>query len=179
MLISKARNINPFMLKRILGLLIVVYTVNSSCSATYKNQRLTDASIYVTGPKTLIYKTRKDYSMQVPIELSADKMNIISYPDIKDVFVNGKYAIPTSLYDGFQLDNQGISANVAFLKLSYQQYASLTATPSPDSLRNLILDSDPLTVLYDCGRKVDYQNLTVELNNLIETKDFSRFKKLK
>ena len=167
------------MLKRIVFMLVIACIVNGGCSSAKKGQQLTYNAPKVTGPKTYIYKTRGDYNMQVPIGLSADKKTILSYPDIKDVFTNGILATPTMLYGGFLLDNRGISNNVAFLKLTYQQYVALPATPNPDSLFNLILDNDPLTVLYDCGRKSDYQNLIEDLNNLIKNKDFTKFNKLK
>lgn len=167
------------MFKRTVCIMLAAYLVISGCSITKKSQQPVNNMPEVTGSKIYIYKTRRDYNKLVPIELSADKKTIVSYPDIKDVFTNGKPATPIMLSDGFLLDNRGISINVVFLKLTYQQYAALPATPNPDSLFNLILDNNPLTVLYDCGRKSDYQNLTEELNVLIKRKDFSKFKKLK
>ena len=167
------------MFNRIVFMLVAACLMLGSCNTAKKSQQHTDNTPKLTEPGVYIYKTRKDYSQFVPIDLSADKKTIISYPDIRDVFTNGKLAIPTRLDDGFLLDNRGISKNVAFLKLSYQQYAELPTTPSPSSLFNLILDSDPLTVLYDCGRKSGYKNLAGELNMMIKNKDFSKFKKLK
>ena len=149
------------------------------CAIGNKGRQISDNLNEVTGPKIYIYKTRGDYNNQVPVDLSADQKTIVFYPDIKDVFYNGKLATPTMLEDGFLLDNRGISSNVAFLKLTYRQYAALPSTPSSESLFNLILDSEPLTFLYDCGRMSDYQNLTNDLNNLIKAKDFSKFRKLK
>jgi hypothetical protein len=175
---GKVRNINLYMRNRIVFMLVAACMITGSCNSA-KKSRFSDNFPALTGPNIYIYKTRGDYYTQVPIGLSADKKTIVSYPDIKDVFTNGKLAYPTVLEDGFLLDNRGISENVAFLKLTYQQYATLKATPNPDSLFNLILDNDPLTLLYDCGSKNNYQNLPGQLNELIKAKDFSRFKKLK
>lgn len=167
------------MLKKIVFVLLAACIFMGGCSGTRKSRHLSDNSNLAMGPRVYIYKTRGDYNLQVPICLSSDKKSIVSYPDIKDVLYNGKLITPTILSDNYLLDNRGISGNVAFLKLTYQQYAVLPATPSPESLFNLILDSDPLSVLYDCGKKSDYQNLTDDLNNLITINHFSGFKKLK
>lgn len=176
--LRQAKNSNQFMFNRIIFMLMAACLVLGSCKTTHKSQQLTGNKPKLTEPGVYIYKTRGDYSLLIPIDLSADKKSIVSYPDIRDVFTNGKLAIPTKLDDGFLLDNRGISINVAFLKLTYQQYAALPSTPSPNSLFNLILDNDPLTVLYDCGLKSGYKNLAGELNNMIKNKDFSKFKKL-
>ena len=167
------------MFNRIVFMLVTACIVSVSCKTESKSEKLSRKTPDLTEPGVFIYKTRRDYNMLVPIDLSADKKTIISYPDVKDVYTNGKLAIPTLLDGGFLLDNRGITKNVAFLKLTYLQYASLPKTPSPESLFCLILDNDPLTVLYDCGRKGAYNDLTGEINNMINTKNFSKFKKLK
>jgi len=148
-------------------------------TSSTNNQQFSINIPRMTGPKILIYKTRKDYNMLVPIDLSADKRTIVSFPGIKDIYKDGNLSTPTLLNEGFLFDNHGISANVAFLKLTYQQYAELPVSPNPDSLFNLVLDDDPLTVLYDCGNKNDYHDLIYELNILIKNYDFAKFKKLK
>ncbi len=167
------------MFNRIVFMLVAACLILGGCKTSKESQQLADNAPKLTEPSVYIYKTRGDYTLFVPIDLSADKKTIISYPDIRDVFTNGKLAIPTKLDGGFLLDNRGISKNVAFLKLSYQQYAELPATPSTNSLFNLILDNDPLTVLYDCGRKSGYKNLAAELSIMIRNKDYSKFKRIK
>lgn len=39
---------------------------------------------YTPGPQALIYKTKKDYTNLVPVLLSDDKTEIVSYPNPRD-----------------------------------------------------------------------------------------------
>lgn len=66
------------------------------------------------------------------------------------------------------LDNRGIGQNVAFIKLTYKEYANLKDVPSLNELYNLIMDKDPLTKLCNC--KVNNPNLNLEnqLNDMID-----------
>jgi hypothetical protein len=115
------------------------------------------------NPPVIIYKTRKDYSDKVPVGLSADKLSVVSYPDKGDIFYGGNFATPTLLAKGYLLDNRGIYLNSAFLKVTYEEYSRLAATPTAESLINLILDNDPFTEIYSCKCSRD----TVELNRMI------------
>ena len=76
--------------------------------------------------------------------------------------------IPTTLHNGYLLDNRGISVNVAFINLTYKEYANLKDAPSLNELYNLIIDNDPLTQLCNC--KVNNPNLNLEnqLNEMID-----------
>jgi len=69
-------------------------------------------TVGVSSPPCIIYRTRSDYSMYVPVTLSADKSKIVSYPDIKDIYFNGKLSVLTLLADGFLLDNRGIRLQI-------------------------------------------------------------------
>ncbi|MDO7847182.1 hypothetical protein Q5H92_12490 [Hymenobacter sp. M29] len=113
----------------------------------------------------LLYKTRADYHDRVPVLLSADGRSIVSYPAPSDV--SGHLPQPTALADGYWLDNRGIGPHVAFLKLTYADYAQLTAAPTLAELETLILDRDPLTALCDCGPRTAYANPATDLNALI------------
>lgn len=144
------------------------------CTASEKSRQVTNNTFKGTLSKVIIYKTRGDYKLQVPVGLSKDKKAIVSYPVTKDLYTNGKPAIPAILIDNFLLDSRVIPDYVAFLKLTYRQYAELPVSQGPDSLFSMILDNNPLTVLYDCGRRTDYYNLTEDLNNLIKTGNFSK-----
>jgi len=114
-------------------------------------------------PPVVIYKTSKDYFYNVPVGLSEDKSAVVSYPDITDVFYQGKLAYPTKLAGGYLLDNRGIGINSAFIKYTYEEYSRLNAVPSPESLFNLIIDNNPFTEMYLLSCKKD----TSEINNLI------------
>lgn len=131
------------------------------------------------GPPLIIYKTRQDYTQNVPVILSEDRKKVVSFPDVKDVYVNGTVAYPTLLHRGYLLDVRGIGPGVAFLKLTYEEYRKLGKTPSADELMNLVMDKDPLTEMFRCGTKYQYQDLEGDLNRMIDRDDFSKCVKLK
>jgi hypothetical protein len=133
----------------------------------------------MAGPPVILYKTKKDYSNHVPVILSSDKMKVISYPDIKDIYTNGKIATPTLLENGYLLDNRGIGPDVAFLRITYDQYSKLPATPQPGDFLKMIQDFDPLTEMYNCGTRYQYQDLVEELNKAIRDGKLGEFTKLK
>ena len=121
----------------------------------------------VSSPPTLVYKTKKDYNNRIPVLLNDDKTQIVSYPDPKDVKVGNTFLLPTSLENGYLLDNKGISKNVAFLEYTYQEYAKLQTLSTLQELYNRILDKNPLTELCNCGNKNRFSDLEKELNELI------------
>ncbi|MEI6748484.1 MAG: hypothetical protein ACOYMF_07295 [Bacteroidales bacterium] len=168
------------MFKKLFFMLIAAcVVVFGGCHLAKKSQQMATKTQKVTGPRIIIYKTKADYFLNVPVGLSADRKTITSYPAITDVYTGGKLAIPTKLEGGFLLDNRGISAEVAFINLSYEQYAALKSTPAVIELQELIIDADPLTIMYDCGSRNSFQDIVGDINNLILKKDFSKFKKLK
>lgn len=134
----------------------------------------------VASPSVLVYKMRKDYSQNVPVILSSDKKTIVSYPHPRDVYTNGKLAVPTQLKNGYWLDNRGISGNVAFLSYTYEQYAALNDVPPIDVLYKKIVDKDPITEMWDCGRRHTYHDLVNNLNEIIvNNKMEGNFKRVK
>ena len=151
-----------------------------SCSGSKKTESMkTDQKVSVSGPKAIIYQTKKDYSKLVPIILSDDKKSIESYPDIKDIYFNGTLAYPTLLHKGYWLDNRGINKNVAFIKLSYEEYSKLQKTPVPEELLIMIVDDQPLVSMYSCGVRSSYEDIEKEMNARIDSSDFSAFTKIK
>lgn len=136
-------------------------------------------TINVTGPQVVIYKTKDNYFMHVPVSLSADKLSLTSYPAPSDVFYNGDLAYPVKLENGYLLDRRGINEGCAFLKLTYYEYSRLDHTPTQEELMNLILDPDPLTELYYCGRKNDFKDLESELNQAILSGNLDKFKRIR
>jgi len=123
----------------------------------------------VPSPPCIVYKTTADYSKNVPVILSDDKTRIVSFPDVKDVYFKGNLAYPTVLNDGFLLDNRGISTNVAFLSVTYEQYSKMVKTPSSAELFELIIDKDPLKEMVQCGNRSKYSDIEYELNELISS----------
>jgi hypothetical protein len=126
--------------------------------------------VFTPGPPTMVYKTRKDYRMLVPVILSEDKTTIVSYPHPSDIKTGSGYATPTALNGGYLLDNRGINENVAFLKLTYEEYAALKEAPAPDELYAMILDDDPLTELCNCGNRSAFADVITRLNQIIDRK---------
>ena len=133
----------------------------------------------VPGPRCIVYKTKADYTQMVPVMLSADKSMVVSYPDVKDIYNNGQLAYPTQLSDGYLLDNRGIGTEVAFLKMTYEEYSRLTVTPHPGELMEMIRDKDPLTEMYDCGSRSQYQDPVAVMMLLIRSGELIHQKRLK
>jgi hypothetical protein len=127
----------------------------------------------------IFYKTKADYSKNVPVMLTADKSAVASYPDIKDVYADGKPAYPTPLKNGYLLDNRGIGPDVAFLKTSYEEYHALGKTPSATELFQLILEKDPLVEMYQCGTRSQYADPAEAMNSIISSGKMENCKKLK
>jgi len=116
----------------------------------------------------IVYKTTKDYFSFVPVILSADKKEIVSYPAPTDVYYMGKLAYPVALKNGYYLDNRGINKYVAFTNYTYEEYAALKSAPSKDELIKRIIDKNPLLEIIYCGPRGNYKNEIVDLNRLID-----------
>jgi hypothetical protein len=134
-------------------------------------------SLKETAPVT-IYQTSSDYSGLVPVQLSPDGQRIVSFPDPRDLKVGDRWLKPVKLKNGFWLDQQGVGRNTAFLQLNYEEYAALPAVPDSATLLELILVRKPFMSMYACGRKSDFGNLVVELNQAVVKNRLDRFKKI-
>lgn len=124
----------------------------------------------VPSPHVMLYKTKSDYSNLVPIILSSDKSQIVSYPHPGDLKINGIPQLPTAMHDGYYIDNRGINENAVFLKLTYEEYSKLDVLPTLQQLMDWILDKDPLVELYDCGQNQRNPELIEKINKLIDNK---------
>jgi len=120
------------------------------------------------GPPIWVYKTKKDYRNYVPVLLSADKSRIVSYPAPADLLDGATLRKPLQLKDGYLLDQRGIGVNVAFLNLTYEEYASLPEAPSKKVLLELIQDADPLLELCNCGSRNAFTGIAEQLDQLID-----------
>lgn len=135
---------------------------------------------YTASAHALVYKTKADYNNLVPVILSDDKSEIVSYPDPEDIKSRSGYPQPHALIHGYLLDNRGIGSNVAFINMTYREYSRLEKAPDLQELYNLILDKDPLTELYDCGIRKDFTDPAAQLNGLIEGNELlTRCKRIK
>ncbi|MCL2040973.1 MAG: hypothetical protein FWG84_02885 [Bacteroidales bacterium] len=146
---------------------------------TEQNQEVLTGSVAAL-PNVIIYKTKADYSQNVPVGLNEEKTAIVSYPGKTDV----KGQLPVLLEHGFLLDKRGISTNVAFLKYTYDEYMALESIPPIAELFDAIIDTDPLTEMYLCGKTSDFHHGDItELLNEALTKSNGKpvevFKKLK
>jgi hypothetical protein len=151
-----------------------------SCGSTKKAENMKSSqNVLIPGPKAIIYQTKDDYSKLVPVILREDKKSIESYPDVKDVYFNGSLAYPTQLHKGYWLDNRGISKNVAFLRLTYEEYSKLPKTPSPEELMMMITEIQPIVSMYSCGLMSSFTDIVKELNTKIDADDYSSFTKIK
>ena len=130
-----------------------------------------NTTVYVQSTQPVfIYKTKNDYSNLVPVLLSDDKSKIVSYPSPTDINTT---ILPTPLKNGYLFDNKGIFPNVAFLNLTYDDYAKLKDVPSLEKLYALIIDKDPLIELCDCGKRNSFDDIIKQLNQLIEENKLS------
>ncbi len=160
------------MRKNTLIILLSVFTIVSlfSCKCQKNGEQAVMSKkndqefVRVTAP-VIIYKTNADFYNNVPVMLNDAKTDIVSYPDIVDVFYNGRLAYPTRLEDGYLLDNRGVSKNTAFLKYTYEEYSKLAATPTKEELLKMIVNKNPLTELYNC-KKISKNNIQM-LNEAI------------
>lgn len=133
----------------------------------------------MAAPPVIIYKTKMDFGKNVPVTLSEDKSRVSSYPDKNDLKYKGNFAYPTTLRDGYLLDNRGINEHVAFLDYTYEEFSKLEKTPSATDLMGHIIEYDPLLEMVQCGNRHDYKNLVDELNEKIAGEGFEGCNKLK
>lgn len=145
-------------------------STNKASDKTKANTETEFSPQFTAGPPTIVYKTSSNYNNLVPILLSDDKTQIVSYPHPSDLKNGVTYLIPTYLNEGYLLDNKGINKDIAFLKLTYEEYSRLPNAPTLNELYNLIIDKNPLTEMCDCGNKNAFINIESQLNSLINNK---------
>ncbi|GAB3848496.1 hypothetical protein GCM10028822_11470 [Hymenobacter terrigena] len=146
-------------------LYLIIATIAGCSTGRVAKSPLAKPQPLAASAPAILYKTRADYHDLVPVTLSDDRRSIVAYPAPSDV--SGHLSQPTALAQGYWLDNRGIGPNVAFLKLTYADYAQLTTAPSLADMDALIVDRDPLTALCDCGPRAAYANPTTDFNTLI------------
>jgi hypothetical protein len=96
-------------------------------------------------PSAIVYKTLEDFYDNVPVAISYDGNDLVSYPDPSDITPE---QMPLVLTDGYLLDRRGISNNVAFTSYSYEEYAALKTVPSKQQLMKSIVSKAPLKEIY-------------------------------
>lgn len=165
------------------GLIIASVACLSACCGKKETAQATTGSgsgSAAATPYTLVYRTRADHQNHVPVLLSADRSRIISYPHPKDLRTGGGYPVPTPLGKGYLLDNRGIGMDVAYLSMTYEEYAAMEQAPSLEKLDALIIDRDPLEELCECPRRSEFKDVTKELAAWVENDELMKHcKKLK
>jgi hypothetical protein len=161
-------------------LLFTLITIILACKTTSNvpvapSTNITDK--ITQEPTITVYKTKENYNNLVPIRLSDDKTQILSYPAPTDLKKDGKFLYPTELEGGLLIDNLGISKNTAFIKLTYEEYAALESTLPLSELFKLIVDKAPFLEMYDCGNKQSFTNLMDQLNEQIKKGEFKKLHK--
>lgn len=149
-----------------------------SCSSSKNSGMNNNGKTGVASPPAMVYKTKKDYSKNVPVGLSEDKKRVVSYPAQSDIRKGKEFTYPTKLTDGYLLDNRGIGPNTAFLRFTYEDYYNMDNVPTAERLMNYILDDDPFTELYKVGNRGDFENIETEINELIESNKLKKLKNL-
>jgi hypothetical protein len=134
-----------------------------------KESQLETGTEKAHAPNLLIYKTKSDYSNYVPVILSADKSQIVSYPAPSDVIKAGELQTPIALHCGYWLDRRGINKNVAFLNTTYADYSKLEQTPPIADLFGQIADKQPLLELFDSGSNMLNDALVSKINAWIDS----------
>jgi hypothetical protein len=160
-------------MKIIISILLLVSLgckTNNKAMQTSNETRTDFVPVFASGPPVLVYKTKANYNNLVPVILSDDKTEIVSYPHPKDLIKGSGFPLPFILNDGYLLDERGIGKNVAFLKMTYEEYSKLENEPSIIALYDNIVDKDPLTELCDCGVRTAFTDEKKQLNNLIDDK---------
>ncbi|MEO8087693.1 MAG: hypothetical protein ABI763_12775 [Bacteroidota bacterium] len=138
-----------------------------------------DGKISYLGEQAIIYKTVKDFSRNVPVTMNAEKTIILAYPAPKDIYYQGKLAVPEKLKDGFWLDNSGVNVNSVFLELTYDEYSKLKEVPLLTELMDAIADKNPFTEIYSLGTRSSFKEEVKEINGIIERGALKKFKKIK
>lgn len=155
-------------------LFLVMTMVFTACETT------TDLShVDFSGPPTIIYKMKNDYSKLVPVVLNEDKTAIISYPAPKDLLDHqGHLRYPTQQERGYYLDELGVGVNTAYISISMDKYCHMIAVPSLDSLFSLVIDDDPFMKMYNLGNRKQYLD-TQRVAELISSGKYKHYEKLK
>jgi hypothetical protein len=152
-----------------LRVLITIIYIMLVCSCGRNDSR--DMSICV-------YKTKNDYSKNVYVELTADKMKITSAPGPNDL----NFRWPVKLVNGYFL-NGTFGPNTAYLSLTREDYIHYEIFPGTDSLFKLLIDEEPYIVFY---LRNDDNNMfrdengafgvdTVRINELIRNNELEQF----
>ena len=165
-------------------LIIAVATLMAACcgkkDAAQATSSAPESGSGASSPRVLVYRTSTDHANHVPVILSEDKTRIVSYPHPNDLKTGSGYPVPAPLGKGYLMDNRGIGLNVAYLSMTYEQYAALTEAPSMETLEASIIDRDPLVEMCECARRNEFKDPAKEISAWVEAGELDKHcKKLK
>lgn len=141
---------------------IIIPLMLFSCKST----RIVVPEAYAQAP-VIVYKTSADYLNKVPITLNEEGDQVMSYPAPSDLRSGEGLALPVQLKKGYLLDMRGVQPNSAFTSYTYEEYFALDVAPPPGELLEKVIDPDPFTEMYHCGKHGAFTDLKKELNRLI------------
>ena len=156
--------------------LLMLALLIAGCNTARRQAKDIDITFGASKP-TIIYQTTQDYSRYVPVQLSEDKSEVTGYPHRTDLYFQGNpdtLAYPLPLADGFWLDRRGINPSIAFLDMTYEEYANYDMRMDAGMLQERVQDTQPLVACYDCGNITSVE----QLNVLIRGKALGKCKKL-
>lgn len=131
----------------------------AAVSCYKKPQRTGGNEICETTSPIVVYKTKKDYSNNVSVQLSGDKKVVTAYPGPAEVHQ------PIQLANGYYLQT---TLGNAFLSITRDQYADSNNKYPTDKLINYVIDADPFTEYYEvCPCAMVAGRDTASLNRLI------------
>lgn len=114
-------------------------------------------------PKATAFKMTGDYADNVAITIGSNGQ-LTYFPAPSDI---SKSSVPTSLGNGWYLNNQGISANSVFTKYTFEEYSKLPSVPSPQELKEAIIPDARVEDMI----QLPY-NINEAKNNIEEIKDY-------
>lgn len=86
-------------------------------------------------PKATAFKMNGDYADKVAISLGSDGQ-LTYFPAPSDI---SPASAPTSLGNGWYLNNQGLGENSVFTKYTFEEYSKLPSVPTPQQLKDAII----------------------------------------
>lgn len=104
------------------------------------------ASKPVSLPQAVVYTTSVDCDDLVPVTLSPDGTQVVSYPAPSDV--SPETSAPLHVTHGYLLDRRGIGMHTVFTRYTYAEYAALSEAPSAAQLLDSIVPGAHITSMY-------------------------------
>ncbi len=125
-----------------------------------------------------VYKMKNDYSKNVPVRLSENKLKITVFPGPNDLDLRW----PVKLTNSYFL-NGSIGSNTGYLSLTIEEYNKYETSPGADSLYKLLIDKEPFIAFY---QRDDYNSTfrdengaygidTILLNELIRNNELEKY----